>query len=89
MTSQILAVLVFVLMFALIITEKIERHLATLLCGLMTIVLVFGVSMHSMDAVIKTLNIHSIFTTEFWYQAGSAAEESSGINWATIIFMPV
>ncbi len=87
MTSQILAVLVFVLMFALIITEKIERHIATLLCGLMTIVLVFGFSMHSMDAVVKTLNINSIFTTDFWYHVGSAADESSGINWATIIFI--
>ena len=34
MVSQILAVLIFLVMFALIITEKIERHIVTLGCGL-------------------------------------------------------
>ena len=29
----------------------------------------------------------NIFTTEFWYSAGEANESSSGINWATIIFI--
>lgn len=87
MASQILAVLIFVVMFVLIITEKFERHIITLACGLLTLVLVFGVCMHSMSAVVETLNIHNIFTLNFWYQAGEASESSSGINWATIIFI--
>ena len=49
--------------------------------------LVFGVCMHSMSAVINTLNFKEIGTLTFWYQAGEAAETSSGINWATIIFI--
>ena len=74
-------------MILLIISEKLERHIVTLLSGLLTLVLVFGVCMHSMSAVINTLNFKEIGTLTFWYQAGEAAETSSGINWATIIFI--
>lgn len=85
--AQILAVLIFVAMFVLIVMDKIERQVITLVCGLLTLVLVFGLGMHSMDAVIETLNLRNIFTVEFWYAAGVAEESSSGINWATIIFI--
>ena len=44
-------------------------------------------AMHSMDAILETLNIRSIFTLGFWYEAGSSSESSAGINWATIIFI--
>ena len=87
MLAQVLAVSIFVVMFILIITDKIERHIVTLGCALLTLLLVFGFGMHSMQAVTDTLNFHSIFTVDFWYQAGEAHEESSGINWATIIFI--
>ena len=85
--AQVLAVLIFIVMFVMIITEKIERQYVTLGCALLTLILVFGVGMHSLTAVKDTLNVHSIFTVDFWYQAGEASEESSGINWATIIFI--
>lgn len=87
MTAQIIAVLIFVIMFALIITEKVERQIVTLVSGLAMLVLVFGVCMHSMEAVTATLNVKSIFTPGFWYTAGAAEESSSGINWATILFI--
>ena len=87
MMAQILAAVIFVAMFLLIVTEKIERHIVTLICGLLTIVLVFGVAMQSMSAVIETINVRSIFTVGFWYTAGSEGESTSGINWATIIFI--
>lgn len=85
--AQIIAAVIFLVMFLLIISEKLERHVVTLLSGLLTLVLVFGVCMHSMSAVINTLNFKEIGTLSFWYQAGEAAENSSGINWATIIFI--
>ncbi|MBO5259882.1 MAG: citrate transporter, partial [Agathobacter sp.] len=81
--AQVLAVLIFLVMFILIITEKIERQYVTLGCALLTLIFVFGVGMNSLTAVKDTLNVHSIFTVDFWYQAGEASEESSGINWAT------
>ncbi|MCH5251917.1 MAG: citrate transporter [Lachnospiraceae bacterium] len=85
--AQILTVTIFIFMFAMIVVDKIERHFVTLGCGLLTLVLVFGLCMHSMTAVWETLNVQNIFTLDFWYQAGEGAESSSGINWATIIFI--
>lgn len=87
MIAQVTAVIIFLVMFALIITDRIERQYVTLGCGLATLVLVFGLCMHDMNAALETLNIQSIFTLQFWYEAGEASESSSGINWATIIFI--
>lgn len=87
MMAQVLAVIIFVAMFILIVSDKIERHIVTLVCGLLTLVFVFGFAMQSMTAVIETLNVKSIFTVGFWYAGGSAEESTSGINWATIIFI--
>ncbi|HIV24123.1 MAG TPA: citrate transporter [Candidatus Merdiplasma excrementigallinarum] len=87
MIAQILAVVIFLAMFILIITEVFERHIVTLGCALLSLVLVFGLGLHSMDAVIRTLNVQSIFTPGFWYTAGQAGEASAGINWETIIFI--
>lgn len=87
MVSQIFAIVIFVLMFALIIMDKIPRYWVTLGCGLATIIIVFAICMRSPNAIIETLNVKSIFTTEFWYTSGKGSESSSGINWATIIFI--
>ena len=87
MIAKIVAVSIFLLMFVLIIMDKIERHIVTLVCGVATIGIVLGGCMHSMHAIIETLNVKEIFTLDFWYQSGEAAESSSGINWATIIFI--
>ena len=87
MLAQVIAVTIFLIMFALIITDKIERHYVTLGCGLATLILVFGVCMRDFEAAMETLNIAPIFTLGFWYEAGTASESSSGINWATIIFI--
>lgn len=87
MIAKIVAVSIFLLMFVLIIMDKIERHIVTLVCGVATIGIVLGGCMHSMHAIIETLNVKGIFTLNFWYQSGEATESSSGINWATIIFI--
>lgn len=87
MIEKFLAIAIFIIMFALIISDKFERHIITLSCGLATVVLVFGISMHSMNALLETLNIRNIFTVGFWYEKTVAAEGSSGINWATILFL--
>ena len=87
MAAQIAAVLIFLIMFLLIIMDKIERHIITLGCAVLTMVVVFGICMHSMTALTETLNVAQIFTRGFWYTAGEASESSAGINWATIIFV--
>lgn len=85
--AQIVALVIFIAMFILIVLDKIERQWITLACGLLTLVFVFGLCMHSTDAIVKTLNINSIFKPDFWYVSGQAEESTSGINWATIIFI--
>lgn len=86
MAAQILAVLIFLVMFILIITEKFERHIVTLVCGLATLVFVFGVAMHDAGAIWETINIKSIFTPGFWHTSGESSS-SGGINWETIVFI--
>lgn len=87
LVAKILAVTIFVVMFIMIILEIFERHHITLVCGLLTLLLVFGLGMHSFDAALETLNVRNIFTSGFWYSAGESHESSSGVNWATIIFI--
>ncbi len=85
--AQIFAIAIFLLMFLLIIIDKTEHYVITLACGAATFVIVFGLCMHSLQAMTKTLNIAGIFTKGFWYEAGESFESSGGINWATIIFI--
>ncbi len=87
MIAKITAFLIFFVMFILIVSDKIERHKVTLNCAVLTILLVFGLSMRSLSAITETLNIKTLFTQSFWYSTGSAEESSTGINWATIIFI--
>lgn len=87
MTAQVVAIVIFIFMFALIISEKVERHIVTLISGAAMFLLVFGLCMHSVDAVVKTLNVQPIFTLNFWFEKHTAASETCGINWATIIFI--
>lgn len=87
MISQIFAVVIFLAMFALIVSEKIQRHYVTLGCGILMLILVFGVCMKSTDAILNTLNIHSFIRPEFWLTGSESSGGSSGINWETILFI--
>lgn len=86
MIAQILAVTIFVIMFGMIVAEKIERHIVTMVCGILMLVVVFGMCMHSLSAIWETLNFGSIVSPHFWYATGSA-ETAAGINWETIFFI--
>jgi len=83
--APIFAVIIFVAMFLLIVLDKIERHFVTLGCGVLTLVVVFGICMRSGKAIMDTLAIRNFATKEFWYQVTES--ESKGINWATILFI--
>ncbi|MBR4796573.1 MAG: citrate transporter, partial [Spirochaetia bacterium] len=87
MLAQILAVLIFVIMFAFIISEKFERHYITLTGAAATLIIVFGICMHSMDAVWTSLSLNSMTASSFWYAKNVEASINSGVNWATIIFI--
>ena len=57
MLAQTVAVVIFIAMFILIVMDKIERHHITLGCGILTLVVVFGMIMKDGDAIIRTLNL--------------------------------
>lgn len=86
MVSQVLAVSIFVIMFLLIISEKIERHIITLISAALTLILVFGISMRDFGAIIETLNFQAFTEVHFWYSSGETAA-AKGINWETIVFI--
>ena len=84
--AAIIATSIFVVMFALIIMDKIPRHLVTLCCGLLTLVVVFGLIMRDGSAVWETLNLKAFVSPSFWYASGEGGE-SGGVNWETITFI--
>lgn len=87
MLAQVFAVIIFIAMFVFIVTEIVERHIVSLVCAALTIIFVFGVGMHSMTALIQTINLKSIFMADFWYLSGESGSSSAGINWETILFI--
>ncbi|MDE5937356.1 MAG: citrate transporter, partial [Ruminococcus sp.] len=85
LAAQIFAVIIFVAMFLMIVIDKIERHIVTLGCGLLTLIIVFGICMRSGTAIWETIAVRDFIKPDFWYQVTES--ESKGINWATIIFI--
>lgn len=83
--AQIAAVAIFIFMFVLLIMEKIERHIVTLSCGLLTLLIVFGLCMHDPGLIWSTLNLESMIRLDFWVSAGEST--ASGINWETLLFI--
>ncbi len=85
--AAIVSFVIFAVMFVLIVMDKMERHVVTLGCGLLTLGIVFGVIMRNGEAVLEVLNIRSFFALDFWYQAETVGESAIGINWSTILFV--
>ena len=85
--EQVISVAIFVIMFAIIISEKIERHYVSLGAGFLMLVVVLGICMHSPQAIWDTINLKEFATKAFWIAKEEGAESSTGINWATIVFI--
>lgn len=83
--EQTLSIIIFLLMFFMIIIDKIERHIVTLVSGGLVLFLVFGLCMKDLSAIKETLNLNSFIERSFLY--GASSENSNGINWSTIIFI--
>lgn len=85
-TAQIVALIIFILMFVAIVMDKIERQWVTLGCGAATLLIVFGLIMKSPATILESLNVASIFHRDFWITS-EAESASIGVNWSTIIFI--
>ncbi len=84
--ASIVAIIIFIVMFLLVITEKIEKHITTLCCGALTLIFVFGVCLRDLGAIWDTIALESIIQPEFWRATGEGSE-SGGIDWSTILFL--
>lgn len=91
LAAQIAAVVIFVVMFVLIVMDKIERHYVTLGCGALTLVGVFGILLpgNKLQAIWDTIALKNLSHLSFWWADPSAepAGGHGGIDWATIIFL--
>lgn len=86
LVAQVLAVTIFLLMFLMVVTEKIERHIVTLVSGGLMLAVVFGACMRDFKAMWNTINLEAFIKPSFWYATGHS-ETSAGINWETIVFI--
>jgi len=87
MFAEIMAIVIFVAMFVMIVWDKFPKHIITLACGALTSVFVFGIGLKSKTAFFETIALGGVIKPSFWYAAEEASEQTSGINWATIIFL--
>lgn len=86
MAAQIIAVIIFVAMFALLVSEKIERHIVTMACGILMVIGVFLICMKDWRIAWEVISLESFIQPHFWYTTGEATT-SVGINWETICFI--
>jgi len=84
--SQILAIVIFIVMFIAIIAGKMHRYLPAMVGAALTLIIVFLVVMQSPESVVNVLNLEQLGQFRFWIP-GQEHIESYGINWQTIIFI--
>jgi len=84
--AQITSIAIFILMFVAILSEKFERHVVSLVCGAAMLIIVVGMMVKDYEGLWNIMAFDEFVDPNFWYQKASL-EQSSGINWATIIFI--
>src|SRR3989304_9757054 len=84
--AQTLAIIIFLLMFAAIIVDKVHRYIPALVGATFTIVLVFLIAEKNAGMAYNVLNPEHLTQYRFWFP-GHEPLESNGINWQHIIFI--
>ncbi len=84
--SQILAIIIFVVMFITIVIGKVHRYIPAVIGAVLTLIVVFLIAMRSTEAVANVMNLGQLVELKFWIP-GEQHVESHGVNWQTIIFI--
>lgn len=84
--AQVLAVIIFVVMFVAIITDKWHRYIPAMVGAGLVLLVVFLIILRSPESVTNILNLGQIGQGQFWVP-GEQHIEAQGINWQTIIFI--
>jgi Na+/H+ antiporter NhaD/arsenite permease-like protein len=85
-SDQILAIAIFAVMFAAIISGKVHRYIPALIGAALVCLVVFLLVMRSPEAIMSVLNLEQLGQLHFWIP-GEQHVESHGVNWQTIIFI--
>jgi len=85
--SQIAAITIFVAMFAVIVSGKVDRFIPAIIGGILTIGIVFLGILQSTEPVLNVLSLGQLGQSWFWLPGAHCAESTCGINWQTIIFI--
>ncbi len=84
--AQILAIVIFLIMFIAIMTGKVHRFIPALIGAALTCIIVFCLVMRDPGEVYHVLNLSQLGQFTFWVP-GEERIESHGVNWQTIIFI--
>lgn len=84
--NQILAIVIFGIMLAVIISDKVPRYIPALMGAVLMIGIVFLATMKSPASVWNVLNLSELGQLKFWVP-GEEHVESYGVNWQTIVFI--
>ena len=84
--SQILAIVIFAVMFSAIIVGKVHRYIPAIVGGVLTLIVVFLIVLKSPEMVFSVLNLEQLGQFKFWVP-GHEGVQSHGVNWQTIIFI--
>lgn len=84
--GQILATLIFILMFVAIVVGKVHRFVPALIGGALTCLVVFLIVERNPGMILSVLNLEQMTHFKFWIP-GHEQIESRGVNWQTIIFI--
>jgi len=84
--TQILAIIIFVVMFVAIVSGRIHRYIPALIGAALVLGVLFLVVMREPEAVSSVLNLGQLLEYSFWVP-GEEHIESHGVNWQTIIFI--
>ncbi|HEY91606.1 MAG TPA: ArsB/NhaD family transporter [Dehalococcoidia bacterium] len=86
LVSQIVAIVIFIVMFVAVISDKWHRFIPALVGAGFTIVVVFLIIMKSPESVFNVLSFGQLIEPAFWVP-GDGHFESHGINWQTVVFI--
>jgi len=84
--SQVIALVIFVVMFAAIVSDKWHRYIPALVGAALTIIIVFLIILRDPQAISNVLNLGQLGQLRFWIP-GQEHVVSHGVNWQTIIFI--
>ncbi|MBI2857387.1 MAG: anion permease, partial [Chloroflexi bacterium] len=83
--SQVIAIAIFLVVFAVIIWDKVHRYIPALV-GAGLVLVMFLVLLREPEAVLRVLNLGQLVRPEFWVP-GHEQVESHGVNWQTVVFI--